>query len=315
MKRFVKYTAIALALGAALPLTIAAAQADDDNNSIEIDASGNVIVTSDQETTSKVTALQLSLKVEADPDTEISFDFNPENSMKISEYRYHEDTKRLNIYMADANSVFDSLDSLNIGTVSAKDAEGNAVDVKVNVVKNSLKYVHGDVLVESEEETEEVTEPETTEEAIATTTEPETTEEAIATTAEPETTEEIATTATNPAHIASDEDFCEWAIFDYEDKTGVIADKAEITTELNEESKEMYNITLLDESGNVLDVYVIDPDTGVGVNSANEEVNLPQTGNNSMMNVLVAIGAFLLAGLGFCAVKISGLMKRKENGK
>ncbi|MDE6730971.1 MAG: hypothetical protein K2J71_09390, partial [Oscillospiraceae bacterium] len=208
MKRFVKYTAIALALGAALPLTIAAAQADD-NNSIAIDEAGNVIVTADQETTSKVTAIQLSLKVEADPGTEIAFDFNPENSMKISEYRYHEDTKRLRIYMADANQVFDSLDSLNIGTVSAKDAEGNAVDVKVSAVKDSLKYVHGDVLVESEEETEEVTEPETTEEAIATTTaeletteeaiatttaEPETTEEAIATTAEPETTEEIATT-------------------------------------------------------------------------------------------------------------------------
>ncbi|MDE6730662.1 MAG: LPXTG cell wall anchor domain-containing protein, partial [Oscillospiraceae bacterium] len=157
--------------------------------------------------------------------------------------------------------------------------------------------------------------PETPQAPPSTPAEPETTEEAIATTAEPETTEEIATTATTPAHVASDDDLCEWAIFDYEDKTGVIADKAEITTEINAESKEMYNITLLDESGNVLDVYVIDPDTGVGVNSANEEVNLPQTGNNSMTNVLVAIGAFLLAGLGFCAVKISGLLKRKENGK
>ncbi|MDE5768862.1 MAG: hypothetical protein K2H82_05695, partial [Oscillospiraceae bacterium] len=188
MKRFVKYTAIALALGAALPLTIAVAQAD--NNSIEIDESGNVIVTSDQETTSKVTALQLSLKVEADPDTEISFDFNPENSMKISEYRYREDTKRLSIYMADANPVFDSLDSLNIGTVSAKDADGNAVDVKVNVVKNSLKYVHGDILEEEEEE--ETTDSEVAEETT-TTTELAVTEETTTTT-ELAVTEETTTT-------------------------------------------------------------------------------------------------------------------------
>ncbi|MDE5753359.1 MAG: LPXTG cell wall anchor domain-containing protein [Oscillospiraceae bacterium] len=374
MKRFVKPAVIAFVLGAMLPLSIAVAKADD---SIEIDELGHVIVKYDHEEKSKITALQLSLKIEADPDAEISFDFNPENGMKISEYLYHEDTKCLNIYMADATSGFESLDSLDIGTVSAKDADGNAVDVKVDVVKNSLKYIHGDTLEESTEETTEeiATTTETTEEIattteateeIATTTETteeittttetieetttttettaetttttETTEETTTTTettaettTTTETTEEtttttettaetttttettVETTTTNATHVASDKDLCDWAIHDYEEKTGVVVNKAEITTTINEDAKEQYDITLSDDTGNVLDVYTIDPNTGVGVNSANEEVNLPQTGNNSMTNILVALGAFLLAGIGFCTVKFSGVMNRKKN--
>jgi len=127
-----------------------------------------------------------------------------------------------------------------------------------------------------------------------------------------ETPEETTTTTTTAiTHIAYDEELCKWAINDYQKKTGVLADKAEI----DKNSKEQYNITLLDEAGNVLDTYVINPDTGIGVNSDNEEVNLPQTGNNSMMNILIALGAALLMGFGFYTVKISGVINRKKNEK
>ena len=60
-----------------------------------------------------------------------------------------------------------------------------------------------------------------------------------------ETTEETTVT-----HIASDEDLCDWAIVDYEDKTGITAAEAEIT--------------LTDQDDEVLDVYIIDPNTGKG---------------------------------------------------
>ena len=34
-------------------------------------------------------------------------------------------------------------------------------------------------------------------------------------------------------------------------------------------------MVLTDDSGNILDIYVINPETAIGTDSANEEVNLP----------------------------------------
>ncbi|MDE6092807.1 MAG: LPXTG cell wall anchor domain-containing protein [Ruminococcus sp.] len=86
-------------------------------------------------------------------------------------------------------------------------------------------------------------------------------------------------------------------------------DSAEIT----EKADGKYQITLTDSSDNVLDVYVINPETGIGTDSAGNEVNLPQTGNNSLKNVLTAVVAFMMTAFGFCAVKLSGINRRKKN--
>ncbi len=72
---------------------------------------------------------------------------------------------------------------------------------------------------------------------------------------------------------------------------------------------------MTDNSGNILDTYVIDPDTGVGTNSTNEEVNLPQTGNNSLSNILIAVSAFTIIVFGLFAVKASNIMRRKKDEK
>ncbi|MDE5883918.1 MAG: LPXTG cell wall anchor domain-containing protein, partial [Oscillospiraceae bacterium] len=150
--------------------------------------------------------------------------------------------------------------------------------------------------------------PETTTTVATTSTIAETTTSATeATTIEQIVTEE--TTETAATHIASDEDLCDWAIVDYEDKTGVTAADAQITNEANGQ----YEITLTDQNDKVLDVYIIDPNTGTGVEvNHNEEVNLPQTGNNSLTNLLIAVGAFMMAGIGFYTVKASGVIRRKE---
>ena len=58
---------------------------------------------------------------------------------------------------------------------------------------------------------------------------------------------------------------------------------------------------------------VVDPKTGTGTDSSNAEVNLPQTGNNSMTNWLLCVGAALFIAFGFGAVKASGIFKRKED--
>ena len=117
-------------------------------------------------------------------------------------------------------------------------------------------------------------------------------------------TTSISTSVTNIA----DDDLCSWAINDYQKKTGIMAAAATITAR----SEDAYEITLTDENGGVLDVYTVDPKTGVGTDSSDTEVNLPQTGNNAMTNRLICIGAILLIGFGFLAVKASGTSKRKK---
>ena len=119
----------------------------------------------------------------------------------------------------------------------------------------------------------------------------------------------ITTATTTSVTNIADEDLCSWALNDYLKKTGVIAVNAEITAR----SENAYEITLTDENGNVLDVYTVDPKTGTGTDSSNAEVNLPQTGNNSMTNWLLCVGAALFMAFGFGAVKASGIRKRKED--
>ena len=119
----------------------------------------------------------------------------------------------------------------------------------------------------------------------------------------------ITTAATTSVTNIADEDLCSWAINDYQKKAGIVPANAEITAR----SEETCEITLTDENGNVLDVYTVDPKTGVGTDSSNAEVNLPQTGNNAMTNWLLCVGAALFMAFGFGAVKASGIFKRKED--
>ena len=118
-----------------------------------------------------------------------------------------------------------------------------------------------------------------------------------------------ATTETSATHIASNEDLCDWVIVDYEDKTGITADNAEITDEENGN----YEITLKDKDEEILDIYIIDPNTGTGTETNNnKEVNLPQTDNYSLTNLMIAVGAFLMTGIGFYTIKISDVIRCKE---
>ena len=119
----------------------------------------------------------------------------------------------------------------------------------------------------------------------------------------------ITTSDTTSVTNIADEDLCSWAINDYQKKTGVTPANAKITAR----SEKACEITLTDENGNVLDIYTVDPKTGTGTDSSNAEVNLPQTGNNSMTNWLLCVGAALFMAFGFGAVKAAGVLKRKED--
>ncbi len=110
-------------------------------------------------------------------------------------------------------------------------------------------------------------------------------------------------------HIASDEELCNWSIKDYNDKH----DDNVVSAEITEESNNHYEITLKDDSDKVLDVYDIDSVTGIGEDSNGNEVNLPQTVNNSLTNIIITLGALMMTGVGFASVRFSGSFRRKEN--
>ena len=49
------------------------------------------------------------------------------------------------------------------------------------------------------------------------------------------------------------------------------------------------------------------------MNSANEEVNLPQTGMNSLIEMLIIISAMLMMGIGLIAVMYSRKKRDEES--
>ena len=86
-----------------------------------------------------------------------------------------------------------------------------------------------------------------------------------------------------------------------------------VSAEITSVSDNIYEITIKDYYGNILDVYTIDSTSGKGTNSADEEIVLPQTGNNVMTNWLALFAALVLIGIGLVIVKESSIIRRKED--
>lgn len=156
--------------------------------------------------------------------------------------------------------------------------------------------------IESTTITTEITTTSTEEQTITTTAE----ESTIMTTEQPTIT--TATTTSTEKYFASVEDMCIMAVNDYEDKTGVKAAE----TESVENENGTLTVYLKDENGEVLDVYVIDPETGKGTDSNDEEVNLPQTGNNSPANLIAFLSSVTMVLSGLFIIFKSGKIHKKE---
>ncbi|WP_028521068.1 leucine-rich repeat protein [Ruminococcus flavefaciens] len=98
------------------------------------------------------------------------------------------------------------------------------------------------------------------------------------------------------------------SIKDYRRKTGITAAEAECKVVDNK-----CIVELRDEEGNILDVYTLDPGTGIGTDSNGEAVDLPKTGNNSMTNLLLVMAAITLMFAGLFIVRRSGVISRKRS--
>ena len=81
---------------------------------------------------------------------------------------------------------------------------------------------------------------------------------------------------------------------DYKTRTGVYPDSATATTLENG----LVEIKLFDENGDLLEVYTVDPYTGVGLTNSGAGVELPQTGSNDPTDLAVALAALALMTAG-----------------
>ena len=100
------------------------------------------------------------------------------------------------------------------------------------------------------------------------------------------------------------------ALKDYESKTGVKPASAEAVYNRDGSAK----ISIFGADNTSLNEYTVDPVTGKGTDIDGEEVNLPQTGINTVSNMLTAVAGFFMFGLGIVTVRFSGIgRRRKEN--
>ena len=128
-----------------------------------------------------------------------------------------------------------------------------------------------------------------------------------------ETTETAETTAEEPTSetlVLSDETLCEWAAKDYSDKH-----QKAVTAAVTAKEDGKVTITLTDAAGKEADTYVLDAESGIGANADGEEINLPQTGNNSISNYLLALTAVFLVGGGVVMLVTSGMIRRKKENE
>ena len=99
--------------------------------------------------------------------------------------------------------------------------------------------------------------------------------------------------------FAPHEELCSMAVKDYEKKTGLTAQQTEYTYD---NTTKTAKITLEDTNDNTLEVYSIDPVTGLGTTSAGEVVDLPKTGMSCAHKVLTGL-AVLMTLTGISIVK------------
>ncbi len=130
-----------------------------------------------------------------------------------------------------------------------------------------------------------------------------------------ETTAESASAVTGTTGSSAEEKtidndtLCRWACADYKIRTGITPAQAAASPAPDGQQQ----IQLFGQDGQILDVYTVDPVSGIGSSLNNGEVNLPQTGNHSPRTAVILLGAILLTGMGICAVAGSGLWRKSAD--
>ena len=113
------------------------------DDGFRLDEQGTVTVVSGHAAQERISSLCFSLSVDAAGAEKVDFTFNNSNA-KVLEYRYDGTTGELKVYVAGTEALFGAgTDSLALGRVTVADGNGNAVEARVSVVEDSLRYVYG----------------------------------------------------------------------------------------------------------------------------------------------------------------------------
>ncbi len=113
------------------------------DDGFRLDEQGTVTVVSGHAAQERISSLCFSLSVDAAGAEKVDFTFNNSNA-KVLEYRYDGTTGELKVYVAGTEALFGTgTDSLALGRVTVADGNGNAVEARVSVVEDSLRYVYG----------------------------------------------------------------------------------------------------------------------------------------------------------------------------
>lgn len=151
-KRIFNIVLTVLMIAVLLPVHALAANTNDE---IQITDEGSVTITSEHAAREGIASLQVSLLVQpARENAEVSFAFS-DSAAKVAEFRYHEDSGLLNIYLSGTEALFGDSDTLSVGTVVVQDQDGKDMTATVGVEKESLKYVYGTELIIEEAEVPE----------------------------------------------------------------------------------------------------------------------------------------------------------------
>lgn len=106
------------------------------------------------------------------------------------------------------------------------------------------------------------------------------------------------------------EQLSDMSVKDYQKKTDIIP--ANTLPMIN--ADDSVTVALYDENEQPIDAYILDPDTGKGkLYSDKREVNLPQTGNNSMVVAGSIAAAMALTVAGAFVLSRSGMLRKKED--
>ena len=108
--------------------------------------------------------------------------------------------------------------------------------------------------------------------------------------------------------VYSDEDLCEWAEKDYFDKY-----QETVTAKIGRRDQDKLIITLSDDSGEIVDFYFVDAATGSGEDANGVKINLPQTGNNAVSDLLLVVAALMMIAAGAVTLSASGIIRRRKD--
>lgn len=100
------------------------------------------------------------------------------------------------------------------------------------------------------------------------------------------------------------------AVNDYKRKTGI---ETQCSGYGYDEENSKLDLFLTDENYEKVVTYTIDPRTGKGKTSTEVAVDLPQTGINSLRNLLTIIGSFMMIALGAATVKLSSNRRYRKS--